>query len=293
MERCLRVFFLSSMFHLITGDSVRLVDGGSRCAGRVEVLHDGQWGTVCSHGWDLTDAAVVCRELGCGETVKAPRNAYFGEGSGPIWMSLVDCRESDTALKNCKSEQWGNNNCDHSEDAGVICSGSVRLVNGGRRCAGRVEVFHDGEWGTVCGHGWDMTNAAVVCRELGCGDAEESLMNAHFGPGSGQIWMDDVKCNKSDTTLKNCRFGGWGKHDCDHGEDVSVVCSDSVRLVDGGSRCAGRVQVLHDGQWGTVCSIHWHKTDVAVVCRELGYRNEGVDMAVLIVGMLEPSAQAL
>ncbi len=48
-----------------------------------------------------------------------------------------------------------------------------------------MEVHHDGQWGTVCGDRWDMTDAKVVCRELHCGEAVESLGRAHFGPGSG------------------------------------------------------------------------------------------------------------
>uniref|UniRef100_A0AAY5EH07 SRCR domain-containing protein n=1 Tax=Electrophorus electricus TaxID=8005 RepID=A0AAY5EH07_ELEEL len=249
---------------------VRLVDGGSRCAGRVEVLHEGQWGTVCSFLWDMPDAAVVCRELDCGKAVDVLGNAHFGPGSGPIWMDEVTCSGSESTLKNCRSAGWGEHYCDHGEDAGVICSGRlhVRLVDGGGRCSGRVEVLHRGQWGTVCGAGWDMRDAAVVCRELGCGEAVDAVYNAHFGPGSRPIWMDEVTCSGSESTLKNCRSAGWGKHNCNQTNNVGIICS-GVRLV-GGPRCSGRVEVLLGKTWATVCDADFDQQDAEVVCRELG-----------------------
>uniref|UniRef100_A0A671Q688 SRCR domain-containing protein n=1 Tax=Sinocyclocheilus anshuiensis TaxID=1608454 RepID=A0A671Q688_9TELE len=105
--------------------NVRLVGGNSRCAGRVEVLHRGHWGTVCDIGWDLADAAVVCRELDCGEPVDALGDAHFGPGSGPIWTNRSTCIGSESTLKNCGSVEWGIYECDHTKDAGVICSGKL------------------------------------------------------------------------------------------------------------------------------------------------------------------------
>ncbi|XP_060758919.1 scavenger receptor cysteine-rich type 1 protein M130-like [Neoarius graeffei] len=247
--------------------SVRLVNGGSRCAGRVEVLQDGQWGTVCGRGWDMREAAVVCRELGCGEPVNAPQYGEFGAGSGTIWMVYVWCRGSESTLKNCRSDGRGDY-CGHGRDAGVTCSDGVRLVNGGSRCAGRVEVLQDGQWGTVCGDDWDLDDAAVVCGELGCGGPVNATQNSDFGAGSGPIWLVGVQCRGSESTLKNCRSDGRGDY-CGHGRDAGVTCSGSVRLVNGGSRCAGRVEVLHDGQWGTVCNDYWDTREAAVVCRQL------------------------
>ncbi len=106
--------------------SVRLVNSNNPCAGRVEVYNDGRWGTVCGRWqWDITDAAVVCRELDCGTAVKPTYNAHFGQGSGPISMAYVKCSGSETALKDCSSDHRYIQLCKHDHDAGVVCSGKL------------------------------------------------------------------------------------------------------------------------------------------------------------------------
>lgn len=102
---------------------LRLENGPSRCAGRVAVFHHHQWGTVCDNGWSLTEAAVVCRQLGCGTAISAPRSAHFGQGSGRIWLDNVNCTGTEAALSECQARPWGSNSCDHREDASVVCSG--------------------------------------------------------------------------------------------------------------------------------------------------------------------------
>ncbi|NXA56739.1 DMBT1 protein, partial [Nothocercus julius] len=152
---------------------IRLVNGPNHCTGRVEVFRDQKWGTVCDDGWDITDANVVCRQLGCGKALSVPGSAHFGQGSDPIWLDDVDCLGREAALSECRAPSWGSHNCNHGEDASVVCSepSLLRLVNGPSHCAGRVEVLHGQQWGTVCDDSWDLSDATVVCRQLGCGTA--------------------------------------------------------------------------------------------------------------------------
>lgn len=110
----------------LTDSRIRLA-GSTRCSGRVEIFHSNTWGTVCDDLWDLNDATVVCRQLGCGTAQRAPESAYFGQGSGQIWLDNLDCSGRERSLSECQHNGFETHNCHHGEDAGVACSGEKTL----------------------------------------------------------------------------------------------------------------------------------------------------------------------
>ncbi|NXV47211.1 HIPL1 protein, partial [Uria aalge] len=107
-------------------------------------------------------------------------------------------------------------------------NGAVRLMEkrGHGRSWGRVEIYIDGEWGTVCDDGWSLPAAAVVCRQLGFPYVVRASKKAEFGEGiSLRILLDDVQCSGQEKTLLECDHADVGTHNCSHEEDAGVVCS--------------------------------------------------------------------
>lgn len=97
---------------------------------------------------------------------------------------------------------------------------------------GRVEVFHNGVWGTVCDQKWTSKDAFVACKQLGyksgqpTWNAIKKKTTDVYGPGEGQIWLATLKCTGNEDFLADCPNEGWGVASCSHEEDAGVVCSN-------------------------------------------------------------------
>ncbi|XP_078612620.1 scavenger receptor cysteine-rich domain-containing protein DMBT1-like isoform X2 [Branchiostoma floridae x Branchiostoma japonicum] len=306
---------------------IRLRGGDYYSYGRVEVYYNGQWGTVCDDGFGWNEANVVCHELGFDQVDTYHHNAYYGQGSGPIWMDDLNCYGSESSLQYCPHRGWGSHNCGHGNDVSVSCVVStttdkpwwwttedwwkteaetttdrpwwgwttewkwwettteiatdrpwwgwttdwkwwetttepyktdmetttvstpqtpgwwalttnywdwwgttsynnfqIRLRGGDNYRYGRVEVYYNGQWGTVCDDNFGWQEARVVCRELGFSNYYTYHFSAYYGQGSGPIWMDDLRCSGSESSLQYCSHNGWGSGNCGHSEDIGVDC---------------------------------------------------------------------
>ncbi|XP_062572735.1 deleted in malignant brain tumors 1 protein-like isoform X2 [Saccostrea cucullata] len=161
---------------------------------------------------------------------------------------------------------------------------NLRLVNGNSSREGRVEVYKDGVWGTVCDNGWDFNDAKVVCKQL-FGLDGIPYSHAYFGQGTGLVLMDDVRCNGTESSLLQCDHIDNLHHSCDHSKDAGVICMKAplIRLSKQ-KEFQGRVEVYMNNTWGTICDNGWSNIDASVVCRTLGYSEQGLAVPRTVFG---------
>ncbi|XP_052281888.1 deleted in malignant brain tumors 1 protein-like isoform X1 [Dreissena polymorpha] len=271
-----------------SGIQYRMVSNSSHY-GRVEMQVGGIWGTVCDQYWDKREAAVFCRQLNFtdGEPVGG---AHFGAGSGPIWISHLECKGTEKYLHQCphrgftneiSSDWWFPLPCEtHSDDAGVFCYKSVRLNSGPSADAGGLEVHRDGKWYGVCDSGIGKNEALVVCKSLKSYYVDAVPVNgSSYGNLSGEIGFSSIKCSGQETDLNLCQL--TFEKSCDSGHYASVYCSNStivdtsfkVRLAGDSlsSSIHGILEARVEGIWGRVCLHGFTDSDARVACRQFGY----------------------
>uniref|UniRef100_A0A672JM39 SRCR domain-containing protein n=1 Tax=Salarias fasciatus TaxID=181472 RepID=A0A672JM39_SALFA len=279
---------------LTCSESVRLLNGSSRCSGRLQVKtnpSDQTWSSVCEADLDLQDAQVVCRELGCGAP-SVLQGALYGDVQTPRWSPEFQCGGHESALLDCRSSGSARSSCSPGKAAGLTCSGrrgaaastallftltpsslsslcsefpETRLVGENTRCAGSLQIRRSRVWRPALIFPWTLEKAAVFCSHLHCGSAV-SADTTHSVNSTLTVIISD-NCFQSGSHFMKC------SHFKEHNAGITLTCSDSVRLLNGSSRCSGRLQVKtnpSDQTWSSVCEADLDLQDAQVVCRELG-----------------------
>uniref|UniRef100_A0A8K9V3N8 SRCR domain-containing protein n=1 Tax=Oncorhynchus mykiss TaxID=8022 RepID=A0A8K9V3N8_ONCMY len=251
--------------------SVRLVNGTTSCSGTVEVFYRGEWLSLCSSWWRMIgEVKVVCRELDCGNPVAESRGPLIEDGRRGVRLFSI-CSGDESSIRQCDNIE-AHGVCYGGYYRHVICSESVRLVDGAGLCSGRVEVKSNQSWASVCEADFDRKDAEVVCRDVGCG-SPAALQGGLYGEGEGQTWDKEFQCKGNESLLLDCDTSDRENNTCLPGNAVGLTCSepDDVRLVGGGSRCAGGVESYYQREWRTVGADDRNQENVAaVVCRQLG-----------------------
>ncbi|ELT88354.1 hypothetical protein CAPTEDRAFT_172188 [Capitella teleta] len=232
---------------MVGNSRLRLTSSTSSNIGRLEVFHEGNWGAVCDDDFTNEAAAVFCKSLGLPYANAAAIPTYGFDYSLPILLDQVTCQSALDA-RYCRHDGWEVHNCDRRENSLINAVDSFAISNfptnakpfasrsyplkignselrlaGGTSRRGRLEVYHAGEWGTVCDDDFTDEYAAVICKSLGLpfGNAREIH---NFGGGTGKpIHLDQVNCAAA-THARHCVHAGWGVNNCQHGEDLGIHC---------------------------------------------------------------------
>ncbi|XP_052794515.1 deleted in malignant brain tumors 1 protein-like [Mya arenaria] len=288
-------------------NTVRLFGGSRYENGRVEVYDsfNQTWETVCYDHFSDRDAQVICRQLGFLDG--RHRHSAFSYNLRPTIQSIT-CNGFEDDLSQCAID---GENVQCSYVAEVDCNGrdglappptvsyspQVRLVDGEHTHSGRVEVYYQNQWGTVCRQNFDFEDLMVVCRTLNYYRGNSYGIIYEGVPASGgNVVIEDLQCHGGETNVKHCKSKVWLSNTCDHSQDVSIDCNSyfhagyterpygsmfdsnytfgpvdgDIRLINGNDYYSiGRLEVYYSGQWGTVCSRGFDVRDAETVCRVL------------------------
>ncbi|KAL1492082.1 hypothetical protein ABEB36_012577 [Hypothenemus hampei] len=226
---------------------VKLVNGRNQHEGNVEILYNGRWGAICDDEWDVSEALVICRQLGYKNTiVKATSNSYFAKAKRRFWMDNVYCTGTEQELTDCKFDGWGNSDCTDEEAAGVICQElkmeinqtksslkslktvrKLRLKGGRTTTEGRVEYLNpNGKWDVICAEGWSLKEALVVCKTLSLGYAADAIQTTYFGGQLLKTSLTGVRCQGNESSFTDCFHDPYVI--CNSPEVAAVSCTWSL-----------------------------------------------------------------
>ncbi|XP_033633104.1 scavenger receptor cysteine-rich type 1 protein M160-like [Asterias rubens] len=244
------MFVAASVSYGISGSEIvgYLGGGPSRNEGLLQLYIDGTWTTVCNRNWTYEAADFTCEMLGFDGVQPDGWNAAdYGGGTGPVWCYSPEQGE----LMPCPTD--GGDICTHSDDVGLRCTwtpepgdfmhrlGYMFRLTGGdaEQGEGRVEVYLNDEWSTICHYGWSEYFADAVCQHLGFQGVKGSNWNVPYGGGTGPVVCAEI------FSLTVCPSDAGGV--CTHAQDVGVRCETDEGEADGSEDEGRDMEVVRTG----------------------------------------------
>ena len=186
-------------------------------------------------------------------------NAYFGRGSGGIFLDNVGCTGTESTLLSCSHSGVGVHNCLHTADAGVRCSGkrlSSHMCNLYYNMVISTKNFYGAKY-QFCFY-WLVTSYVklwvILCCQIKIIIMTLVITLFHFHPNDETVFLRNRPLK-----LFFCFLLA-----------VPTNCTEGQIRLKGHLR-EGRVEICLSRVWGTICDVSWDSHDAAVVCRQLGY----------------------
>ena len=108
---------------------------------------------------------------------------------------------------------------------------ALRMVSEDQQCAGWLEVFYNGTWGSVCRSPMEDITVSIICSQLGCGDSGSLNSSVALREGSRPRWVDGIRCQNTDTSLWQCPSDPWNYTSCSPKEEAYISCAGDLLSV--------------------------------------------------------------
>ncbi|CRG95592.1 LCCL domain-containing protein, putative [Plasmodium gallinaceum] len=252
-------------YHLDSIDDIksdiRIVNSFGKLSslGRLEIRTKNMWGSVCKKGPNFTfnddTAKRACKDLGFPNGIYIKENCgnvngqnYCADYGYPFSSAGIMCSGNEKSLVNCNGDD-ASHCIDHHDDVIIQClhyssnelvsDGTIRIVdvNGSpsNNGVGRLQIYYNGTFGSVCSEGWAKESEKIVCQELGYTGLKGSGFSHHLcanisgenlcGHDTEKINAVNIKCKGNEKYLKNCPHETHEDIYCSHDEDIVIGCS--------------------------------------------------------------------
>ncbi|CAI5646638.1 unnamed protein product [Oreochromis niloticus] len=244
---------------------VKLADGPGRCAGRLEIKHEGQWRNVPANRWTEAQSAAVCKQLECGEKGKTEK---FSQGSGSFLSITCPTNKKISNISECLTENSNNQRPDREVEAvGITCEGHKVVFLSGT-CSGHVGIEHGREiyWLSGSKETWNQESADTVCQQMHCGNAASFSFHSRADM-INKVWKDSFSCSSRKKSLSECSQTTLLPPD--HQTSTALVkCSGNIEMRLTNS-CWGKVRIRVEGKEGDMCADTWTEDKSVKLCEKL------------------------